>query len=350
MDIFCIFFKLKNRESKPGAILPPRPFKYGDQLLKEDDGGLPEEFADKFARVLEVYISDLLEHALVGISSCPVLHTFLTFSEYLGEEWPECSAKTLTRITAKGLNFKATLSSKTAIIGKRMIDPDEGLVAITEVESKRISKVNNAVPKIEAMLPLMNDYGELSCELSTAISNLSCDETAKNHLDMVNSMEILSSGLMQNGLRMKKCSVDLQAGALHYFVDEMRHVTNEILAFEDRRRSLLEMNDKMELARIAKAKWLKKKSKGKVTPVEVLELNEEAVKAKIKAASVGAILKDEVERMVEKREKEWPDSLDCVAQSMQTCMQDNLQIWRCALEEFHKIFPPLQVKNETDNS
>jgi len=340
------------RACKPGVILPPRPDK--NALLPLEEGHLTQStgFVKKRAKLMRNYLNDLLTHPLVGTINNPDLHKFLSFPDDLGYAWPECSSSAFTRVGAAAAETLSGVTSedvyaKAASLGKTTADPDDELTKMTTLERERIDQVNEAVPKLEAMVVLYKDFGDCNCATGMELSKLSKDMKTID-AGLAKSVDIIAFALLKMGRMVKKLGVDLEEGGMLVLDREYRTGRNELAAFHDRKKSLIKLtqkqikaaraNDELNTATAEVAVWGNYRLGALKHAAN--EANDEANAAINEAQEVADVLKGEIVRLGIERRKQWADSVHIVAKDIMLCHNELVSIWEGALTRFEKEFPP----------
>lgn len=347
------------RSSLPGAIIPPKPEKSDIFGVGGDDNSLG--FARSLAKLLQLYFTQLIAHPLVGGVSHQAFHEFLTYPKGLGEVWNECSESKLKRMKAKSGAITDKIASRAAIAGRNVEDPNEELADMISNAYRMVDNINEASPKFEKMLTLVNDYGEAFCLTGMAFSKLCGRDITDFDAGMSNPAEMLALTALNDGRRLKKLGVDLQGGGMNVLVNERRRAKNEVEAFNDRKRAILATRRLRENANMAKRRYEKKKEKFidedkgqndkiqnqlKALENETEKTEIEALKAKKEMEKVGDVLMGEIERLKKERRNEWFESVNTVAKDMHDCWKDRVQTWEKALEIFEKEYPDVKQVNE----
>lgn len=346
------------RGSRPGVILPPRPEKHEFLPLEEGHLNQSAAFVKKRARLMQIYLNDLLRHPLIGTLNNPDLHQFLSFPDDLGYAWPECSSSTITRMGAAAAGSVSAMSSediyaKAVKSWKPLDDPDGELSVTKKTEQERIGKVFVAVPKMEAMLGLLKEIGESRCATGMELSKLSKDMKTTDAA-LSKSVEIISFPLLKSGRRVKNLSVNLEDGGMMVLEREFRRGKNELAAFEDRATCLSKCLqkqikassalDELDTAKKEVSVWGNYRL-GNLTRLSD-EANEEANQANQESQEVGDILKGEIVRLGLERRKEWSDSIQIVAKDMMQCNNELRVIWEAALVKIEKEFALAKIEKE----
>jgi PX domain len=330
------------RQFCPGSILPPRPEKHATRAIEEASTHQSAEFAMQRAKELERYLNNVAKHPVAGQSQ--VLRLFLGLQDDIGTAWPECSTNALTRLGAVGAGVSMKVAETTNLTAASSPahewEEDAELLSLTNSENLRLGAVSQAVPKLEGLVMILREQGDaagaLGMELSKASRTLDAD---------FKIFEILSNGLLRQGRRTKRLSLEMSAAA-ESFLQQYKLVRYEKMAMNDRRHAI-QRKAKERGRADARAYHLSMQQRqlqynGQMNHLTHLEqsainMDGHALDAVTEADEIGARLKSEIHRVAITRRTEWNSSMKTIASSMKEACAERAAIWASTLDAFENL-------------
>jgi hypothetical protein len=333
-----------------------RPDKHAIRAFEEASPSQSSEFAQQRAVELETYLNELRMHPITGNSS--VLRLFLTLPDHIGVAWPEVSSSIITRLSEFGTNAAVKVVEGTSQILSEINsdyqaaagEDNAEILALASSEGLRIASVLQAVPKLEGNVFLLAEHGE-----KIGICGLECQKLVRQEMasdkDMSVPFEILSSGLLFSGRKMKAFATDLGTYILP-FQSQHKLCRYESMVFGDRRSALARRRDARKEADSKAQKLVMHQhslnSMGKIGMLEKMEMeaalaDENAVDAVREADEIGRTLQREVRRITELRLKGWSSNLCSIVQGYHQLSRDQVEIWERCRDDFLKEYPMSKI-------